>query len=78
VNIVLCGLLSGFPVWMAPAFVMQIDGQRVLTNIMMQTLLFVFAGTALMAIPWLAPALWIIHREAHKYQGGRFARGSFH
>jgi hypothetical protein len=78
VNIVLCGLLAGFPVWMAPAFVMQIDGQRVLTNIMMQTLLFVFAGTALMAIPWLAPALWIIHREAHKYQGGRFARGSFH
>ena len=78
INILLCGLLAGFPVWMAPAFVMQIDGRRVLTNIIMQTLLFVFAGTALMAIPWLAPALFIIHREAHKYQGGRFARGSFH
>jgi hypothetical protein len=78
INILSCGLLAGFPVWMAPAFVMQIDGKRVLTNILMQTLLFVFAGTALMAIPWIAPALWVIHREAHKYQGGRFARGSIH
>jgi hypothetical protein len=71
------GLLAAFPVWLAPAFIMQIDGRRVMTNIILLTLIGVFAGTALIAVPYLAPALYFLHREAHRYQGGRFARGSY-
>ena len=71
------GLLAAFPVWMAPAFIMQIDGRRVLTNIVLLTLIGLFAGTALIAVPYLAPMLYLLHREAHRYQKGRFARGSY-
>ncbi len=71
------GLLAAFPIWMAPAFIMQIDGRRVLTNIVLLTLIGLFAGTALIAVPYLAPMLYLLHREAHRYQRGRFARGSY-
>ncbi len=71
------GLLAAFPVWLAPAFIMQIDGRNVMTNIVLLTLIGIFAGTAIIAVPWLAPALFFLNREAHRYQGGRFARGSY-
>lgn len=70
------GLLVAFPVWLAPAFVMQIDGRRVMTNIVMLTLVGLFVGTAIIALPIIAPATFLLHREAHRYQEGRFARGS--
>ena len=70
------GLLVAFPVWLAPAFVMQIDGRRVMTNIVMLTLIGLFVGTAIIALPIIAPAIFLLHREAHRYQEGRFARGS--
>jgi hypothetical protein len=73
----LAGLLAAYPVWLAPAFVMQIDGRHVLTNIVLLTLIGIFTGTAIIAVPVLAPALYFLNREAHRYQGGRFARGSY-
>ena len=73
----LAGLLAAFPVWLAPAFIMQIDGRHVMTNIVLLTLIGMFTGTAIIAVPVLAPALYFLNREAHRYQGGRFARGSF-
>jgi hypothetical protein len=73
---VLCGLLTAFPVWFAPSLAMQIDGQKTLTNIAVISLISIFIGTAIMALPLAALALPLISAEAHKYQNGRFARGS--
>lgn len=73
----ICGILTSFPVWIAPAFVMQIDGRRPMTNIVMMTLINLFVGTAVIAVPYAAPLIYLIQREAHRYQGGRFARGSY-
>lgn len=56
---------------------MQIDGRHVMTNIVLITLIGIFAGTAIIAVPMLAPAVYFLNREAHRYQGGRFARGSY-
>jgi len=70
-------LLAAFPVWLAPAFVMQIDGKKSATNIIMLTLVGIFAGSVVMAAPVAAPVLYLLHREAHRYQGGRFARGAY-
>lgn len=72
----LAGVLASFPCWLAPSFVLQIDGRRIFTNIVMLTLINLFVGTAIMAVPWITPAVWILQREAHRYQGGRFARAS--
>jgi hypothetical protein len=72
----LAGVLASFPCWLAPSFVLQIDGRRIFTNIVMLTLVNLFVGTAIMAVPWITPAIWILQREAHRYQGGRFARAS--
>lgn len=77
-NSALSGLLAAFPVGIATAFVMQIDGKRPLTNIILITLLGLFVGTAVIALPYLAPLIYLLYREAHRYQGGRFARGSYH
>ncbi len=74
---VINGILAAFPIWIAPAFVMQIDGKRPMTNIIMITLVNLFLGTALIAVPYAAPLLYLLQREALRYQGGRFARGSY-
>lgn len=72
----LASALASFPCWLAPSLVLQIDGRRIFTNIVMLTLINLFVGTAMMAVPWITPAIWILQREAHRYQGGRFARAS--
>jgi len=75
-NALLASALASFPCWLAPSLVLQIDGRRIFTNIVMLTLINLFIGTAMMAVPWITPAIWILQREAHRYQGGRFARAS--
>lgn len=72
----LTSVLASFPCWIAPSFVLQIDGRRIFTNIVMLTLINLFVGTAIMAVPWITPAILLLQREAHRYQGGRFARAS--
>lgn len=69
-------ILASFPVWLAPSLILQIDGRKIFTNIIMLTLVNLFVGTAIMALPWLAPGVWLLNREAHRYQEGRFARAS--
>ncbi len=76
--ILISGFLAAFPVWLAPAFVMQIDGKKPATNIILMTLISVFVGSAVIAAPIIAPFTFLLHREAHRYQGGRFARGAYH
>jgi hypothetical protein len=77
-SIMINGFLTAFPVWLAPAFVMQIDGRKPFTNMVMVTLICVFIGSAVIAAPVAAPLIYLIFREAHRYQGGRFARAANH
>lgn len=72
------GFLAAFPVWLAPSFVMQIDGKKPVTNMIVMTLIAIFAGSAVIALPIAAPLVFLLQREAHRYQGGRFARGAYH
>ena len=76
-SILINGILAAFPVWLAPAFIMQIDGRKPVTNIIMLTLIGIFAGSVILAAPVATPIIWLLHREAHRYQGGRFARGAY-
>lgn len=69
-------ILASFPAWLAPSLILQIDGRKIFTNIIMLFLVNLFVGTAIMALPWLAPGVWLLNREAHRYQEGRFARAS--
>ena len=75
---IVAGILASFPVWLAPAFILQIDGRKITTNVVMLTLINIFAGTAIIAAPLLAPILFLLQKEAHRYQEGRFARASHH
>ena len=77
-NALLAGVLAAFPVWLAPSFVLQIDGRKITTNILMLTIISLFVGTAIIAIPILIPGIWLLRHEAHRYQEGRFARASYY
>lgn len=70
--------LCAFPVWLAPSLVLQIDGRKVTTNIIMLTLINIFVGTGIIALPILIPGIWLLGHEAHRYQEGRFARASYY
>ena len=78
VNALIAGSMAAFPVWLAPAFVLQIDGRQIATNIVMLTLIGIFIGTAVIALPFLVPGIWLLRHEAHRYQEGRFARASYY
>lgn len=78
VNALIAGSMAAFPVWLAPAFVLQIDGRQIATNIVMLTLIGIFIGTAVIALPILVPGIWLLGHEAHRYQEGRFARASYY
>lgn len=70
--------LCAFPVWLAPSLVLQIDGRKVTTNIIMLTLINTFVGTGIIALPIMIPGIWLLAHEAHRYQEGRFARASYY
>ncbi len=78
INAMIAGAMAAFPVWLAPAFVLQIDGRQIATNIVMLTLIGIFVGTAVIALPILVPGIWLLGHEAHRYQEGRFARASYY
>jgi hypothetical protein len=78
INAMIAGTMAAFPVWLAPAFVLQIDGRQIATNIVMLTLIGIFVGTAVIALPILVPGIWLLGHEAHRYQEGRFARASYY
>jgi hypothetical protein len=78
INALIAGAMAAFPVWLAPAFVLQIDGRQIATNIVMLTLIGIFVGTAVIALPILVPGIWLLGHEAHRYQEGRFARASYY
>lgn len=71
-------ILCAFPVWLAPSLVLQIDGRKIATNVIMLTLINVFVGTGIIALPILIPGIWLLGHEAHRYQEGRFARASYY
>ena len=77
-NALLASVVAAFPVWLAPAFVLQIDGRQIATNVVMLTLVGIFVGTAIIAVPVLIPGIWLLGHEAHRYQEGRFARASYY
>ena len=78
VNALIAAAMAAFPVWLAPAFVLQIDGRQIATNIVMLTLIGIFIGPAVIALPILVPGIWLLGHEAHRYQEGRFARASYY
>ena len=67
-------LLAGVPPLMTPSMMLQIDGRARLTNLILLTLVHLFCGTAIIALPWTVLAVPIIVIEAGKYQQGRFYR----
>jgi hypothetical protein len=77
-NALIASIMAAFPLWLAPAFVLQIDGRQIATNVLMLTLISIFVGTAIIAIPALTPGIWLLGHEAHRYQEGRFARASYY
>jgi len=77
-NALTASIMAAFPLWLAPAFVLQIDGRQIATNVLMLTLIGIFVGTAIIAIPALMPGIWLLRHEAHRYQEGRFARASYY
>jgi hypothetical protein len=78
INAVIASFNAAFPIWLAPSFILQIDGRQIITNIILITLISIFIGTAVIAIPYLIPAIWLLWHEAHRYQEGRFARASYY